>query len=108
MFPAVSSIKMGVLEAQVTPPTSVNGVSLVPLLTDPVNTTWRSDFLMEYDLNNYIVRNSQWMYAELAGGGRELYDMVNDPYQLVSQHANAAYNSIKAQLAARLAQLKAE
>lgn len=94
--------------AQVVPPTKVNGKSLVPLLTDPVNTVWRTDFLMEYDLNNYIVRNNQWMYAELAGGGRELYDMVNDPYQLVSQHANSAYTTIKNELAARLAQLKAE
>lgn len=94
--------------AGITPPAKVNGKSLVPLLTDPATAAWRTDFLMEYDNNNYIVRNKDWMYAELAGGGRELYDMVNDPYQLVSQHANSAFNSIKTELAARLAQLKAE
>ena len=94
--------------AGVVPPTKVDGKSLVPLLTDPVNAPWRTDFLMQYGLNNFIVRNKDWMYAELAGGYKQLYDMTNDPYQLVSQHANPAYKSIMAQLATRLAQLKTE
>jgi arylsulfatase A-like enzyme len=49
-----------------------------------------------------------WHYAEWADGSVELYDLDADPWELESQHANPDLNGIKAQLAARLADLWAE
>jgi hypothetical protein len=42
------------------------------------------------------------MYAEHLNGDRELYDLQKDPYELQSEHANPAYDAIRASLAARL------
>ena len=46
------------------------------------------------------------MYAEHGTGETELYDLQKDPFELQSRHNAPAYASVKAQLAARLAQLK--
>ena len=35
------------------------------------------------------VRTARWVWVEYAGGGRELYDMDADPYQLRSRHADS-------------------
>jgi hypothetical protein len=43
-----------------------------------------------------------YKYAEYANGDRELYDLRKDPEELQSQHANPAYDALKASLAARL------
>jgi N-acetylglucosamine-6-sulfatase len=48
------------------------------------------------------IRSRNFLYAEHQNGERELYDLVKDPYELQSQHANPAYDAIKAALAARL------
>ena len=45
------------------------------------------------------------MYAEHQNGDRELYDLVKDPYELQSEHANPAYDAIKGALSARLHKL---
>jgi N-acetylglucosamine-6-sulfatase len=51
------------------------------------------------------IRSRNYLYAEYANGDRELYDLRNDPYELTSQHANPAYDAIKASLAQRLHRL---
>jgi arylsulfatase A-like enzyme len=51
------------------------------------------------------IRSRNFLYAEYATGERELYDLERDPSELTSQHANPAYDSIKASLAARLHRL---
>ena len=48
------------------------------------------------------IRSRSFMYAEHQNGDRELYDLQKDPYELESQHANPAYDALKASLAARL------
>ena len=48
------------------------------------------------------IRTLHYKYAEYANGDRELYDLRKDPYELQSEHANPAYNALKASLAARL------
>ncbi len=53
------------------------------------------------------LRNERYSYVENAGGEVELYDLVNDPYQLTNQHANPAYAEVEAALASRLAGLRA-
>src|SRR6185369_12367583 len=73
-------------------PDTVNGVSLVPLLKNEPNVPWRTDLLFEHWPTEdgigslipefYSVRNDQWKYVEYSTGEVELYDMVNDPYEL--------------------------
>jgi len=53
------------------------------------------------------IRTLHYKYAEYANGDRELYDLRKDPYELQSQHANPAYDALKASLAARLHNLVA-
>ena len=53
-------------------------------------------------------RSACWHYVEWADGSVELYDLVADPYELESQHANPDFDAVKAQLATRLAELWAE
>jgi N-acetylglucosamine-6-sulfatase len=48
------------------------------------------------------IRSRSFMYAEHQNGDRELYDLAKDPYELQSQHANPAYDAVKAALATRL------
>jgi N-acetylglucosamine-6-sulfatase len=48
------------------------------------------------------IRSRNFIYAEHANGDRELYDLRKDPYELQSEHANPAYDAVKASLAARL------
>jgi N-acetylglucosamine-6-sulfatase len=51
------------------------------------------------------IRSRNFLYAEYATGERELYDLKRDPFELQSQHANRAFDSLKASLAARLHRL---
>lgn len=48
------------------------------------------------------IRTLHYKYAEYANGDRELYDLRKDPFELQSEHANPAYDALKASLAARL------
>jgi len=48
------------------------------------------------------IRSRNFLYAEHQNGDRELYDLQKDPYELQSEHANPAYDQIKAALASRL------
>jgi N-acetylglucosamine-6-sulfatase len=97
-----------------TPDRAMDGQSLAPLLgTDGATQTWRTDFLVE--LYRHLppaqngdvikaVRTEQEVYVEYQSGPRELYDLVNDPYQLENIYASADPAHIAA-LAARLAEL---
>jgi hypothetical protein len=51
------------------------------------------------------IRSRNYLYSEYANGDRELYDLRRDPYELTSEHANAAYDGLKASLADRLHRL---
>jgi len=98
-------------------PDSVNGMSLVPLLEDK-NTAWRNDILLEHWPTEegegsmipqfYAVRTMEWKYAEYETGEKELYDLVNDPFELTNLAGKRKYREIEAQLAERLAELEKE
>ncbi len=80
-------------------PQPTDGESLVPLLdNEPVQ--WRDEFLVERykgDGGKYFaIRTEQWSYTEyVETNGFELYDLVNDPYQLNSLHNNPAFASVR-------------
>jgi hypothetical protein len=53
-----------------------------------------------------VLRSSRWKFTDYASGERELYDLLNDPYELQSQHNNPAYSGILTDMAARLEPMK--
>jgi N-acetylglucosamine-6-sulfatase len=99
--------------AQATPSNSVDGASLVPLLTG-ASTGWRTSLLLQYQgpyatgesPTFWAVRTARWKYVELKTGEKELYDIVNDPYELVNVAGNPANAPVMSSLAAELARLR--
>ena len=79
--------------AGVTPPDSVQGMSLVPVL-EGEDLEWRSSFLIEYysdtvferiyQMGYKAVRTNRYKYIryEDLDGVDELYDLANDPYEM--------------------------
>ena len=96
-------------------PSSVNGMSLAPLLKDS-NAPWRDEILFEHWPTEegvgstipefYSIRTPDWKYTEYSTGERELYDLKNDPYELNNLAGQWMYRDIQADLAKRLAELK--
>jgi len=98
-------------------PASVDGTSLVPLMVDE-QAAWRDAILIEHWPTEegvgskipefYAVRTAQWKYVEYSTGETELYDLLNDPYELNNVTASPEYAAIKADLKRRLEALKKE
>jgi arylsulfatase A-like enzyme len=98
-------------------PASVNGVSIVPLL-EKTASTWRDAILIEHWPTEegvgsiipefYSVRTHTWKYTEYETGECELYDLVEDPYELDNLADKWKYREIQAELQARLEELKEE
>ncbi|MBI3161765.1 MAG: sulfatase [Chloroflexi bacterium] len=103
--------------AGISAPVSVDGISLLPLIGN-ANTTWRDDLLFEHWPTEdgigslipefYAVRTAEWKYVEYSTGERELYDLINDPYELNNLADRPEYAEIQSQLKARLDALKKE
>jgi N-acetylglucosamine-6-sulfatase len=95
-------------------PFPVRGLSLVPLLENQ-EVTWRSDLFLDWrggtDTRSpvfYAVRTETWKYVEYDTGEKELYDLVNDPYEQLNKANLPDYAAIQDELRQRLAELKAE
>jgi N-acetylglucosamine-6-sulfatase len=86
-----------------------DGVSLLPFWRDRGKEIGRDLLLDNSPGAGHFdgIRTLHYKYAEYANGDRELYDVRKDPYELQSQHANPAYDALKASLAARLHNLVA-
>ena len=106
-------------------PDFVDGRSLLPILrSNTAPNPWRSSFMIERrggkdaqredgDANEpqnalefNAIRTPDWTYVEYGDGGRELYDLKRDPYQLENIAAKADPALVKV-LAVRLGQLAA-
>lgn len=91
----------------------MDGTSLLPMAADPAADPGR-DLVLEAGPRTVdgpwyytAVRTSKWLYVEYPETGEvELYDMVNDPYQLQNRAADQAYATQLGLLANRLAQLR--
>jgi hypothetical protein len=86
----------------------LDGRSLLPLLASPT-TPLNRDLLVERGpgADPYAaLRTSRYLYVEYASGARELYDLVTDPYEISSRHADPAYASVRTDLATRLARMR--
>jgi arylsulfatase A-like enzyme len=103
---------------QIDPSFFVDGVSFTPLLdgsTPPE--PWRTDFLTEGWPASHVwatVREGQWKYTELpVTPGEpdtdfeiELYDLVNDPYELANLESDPQHEDRIDTMAARLRDLR--
>lgn len=58
----------------------LDGVSLVPLLSEPL-TRWERPAVTEFRRGNAAVRSSRYRYIRYQDGAEELYDHVTDPYE---------------------------
>jgi arylsulfatase A-like enzyme len=98
-------------------PDGVDGVSMVPILEDS-SSAWREDILLEHWPTEegvgsiipqfYSVRTQEWKYTEYSTGEVELYDLINDPYELQNVAGKREYKEIQAELVVKLQELKAE
>jgi N-acetylglucosamine-6-sulfatase len=81
-----------------------DGVSLLPFWRDGGKEIGRDLLIDNSPGAGHFdgIRTLHYKYAEYASGDRELYDLRKDPYELRSEHANPAYNALKASLATRL------
>ncbi len=103
--------------AGVSAPGAVDGISMVPILMDP-SSTWRKDILFEHWPTEegvgsmvpefFSIRTMEWKYTEYKTGEVELYDLVNDPYELQNIAGKKAYKEIQSELAVKLQILKTE
>jgi arylsulfatase A-like enzyme len=83
---------------------TLDGTSLLPLLANRTRFVGR-DVLLETPQYGAI-HTPRYVYAEYVGGDRELYDLVADPHQLASRHADSGASEIRTELARRLAALR--
>lgn len=98
-------------------PETVDGLSMASLLQDPA-APWRESLLLEHWPTNegvgsmipeyYSIRTQEWKYTEYVTGEVELYDLVNDPHELVNVAGKREYREIQQELAKRLHELKKE
>lgn len=103
--------------AGATIPESVDGASLVPLLEGD-SAFWREAILIEHWPTEegvgsiipefYSIRTSAWKYTEYITGECELYDLVNDPYELENLADKRRYRDIQSDLENQLGKLKQE
>ncbi len=85
------------------------GRNLLPLLeaSDPATVTWDDAILLENRRGPlyYGIRTPEWKYVQNDDGFLELYDMVNDPFELENVAGRAEYTAIRLDLAQQLGQL---
>ncbi|MBE0683114.1 MAG: sulfatase [Anaerolineales bacterium] len=96
-------------------PDSVDGMSIVSLLENPAS-NWRDEILIEHWPTDqgvgsvipefYSIRTQAWKYTEYVTGEVELYNLVNDPFELLNAAGKKDYKEIQAELALKLQELK--
>ena len=90
--------------ADASPGLLMDGRSLIPVAQQPGLEQGRELLIEQHNL--IAIRTESHIYAEHGTGERELYDLVADPFELQSLHEDPAYAPVRAQLAARLRELK--
>jgi len=87
-----------------------DGMTLLPMVTNPIYGSTR-DLLIELGPAGPRITYSgivgpRWKYIEYSNGEKELYDLVNDPYELVNRAGDQSVAWIRLGMAKRLAPLK--
>jgi arylsulfatase A-like enzyme len=91
--------------AGMTPGSPTDGTSLVPLLRGDAG-EWRDGFLVEFLGSRPPpfegIRTERHLYVEYRNGWRELYDLVEDPFQLDNRADDPGHTEARAELEASL------
>jgi N-acetylglucosamine-6-sulfatase len=82
----------------------MDGTSLMPLIAEPNRWIGR-ELLIESD-GYRAIRTRRYVYAEHDDGGREMYDLDVDPFQLSSVHGSPRYQRERRELVPRLRRLR--
>jgi arylsulfatase A-like enzyme len=90
--------------ANFTPGQATDGRSLIPVARNPSIEQARELLIEEPSFA--AIRTQRYMYAEHRTGEKELYDLRNDPFQLVSRHNGPTYANVRARLATELRKLR--
>ncbi|HUF63819.1 MAG TPA: sulfatase [Verrucomicrobiales bacterium] len=78
-------------------PEHAEGESVRRLLEDP-EAAWDIPAVTTFRRNNHAIRTERWRFIRYAGGGEELYDHTNDPYEWTNLAARDEFADIKADL----------
>jgi arylsulfatase A-like enzyme len=79
-------------------PQTFDGVSLVPLMKDPM-ATWDRAVISTWLPNNHCVVRGDWRYIRYKEGSEELYNLRSDPDEFTNVAADPKLAEIKASLA---------
>jgi arylsulfatase A-like enzyme len=87
-----------------------DGISLLPLVANPGAAANRDLLFEVFDFGIFGIRRGPWKLNQYENGGQpdefELYNLNDDPYELTSEDVQPANATIKAELLARLTQLR--
>jgi len=78
-------------------PANLDGVSLMPLLKEPM-LAWERPAVTTHQQGNHAVRSERWRYIRYADGGEELYDQQNDPNEWANLAGKPEFATVKADL----------
>lgn len=90
------------------PPPNCDGVSLLPLLTGTGSAPVRDYVVGQYHGKQRwvnpirMIRTARYKYNRYLVHGEELYDLLNDPHELVNLAQDPGYRAVKDDLAAEL------
>jgi hypothetical protein len=87
--------------AGLTPPSYVDGISLVPWLDDP-SLPKSTPAMTTWGRGNYTLRSNDWRYTRYYNGSEELYHNAVDPNEWTNLAGDPNYSAMKTQLAAYL------
>ncbi|MFV1963979.1 MAG: sulfatase [Pirellulaceae bacterium] len=76
----------------------LEGVSLVPLLSDP-DARWERSAITTYGPNNHAIRTERWRYIRYYDGSEELYDHDVDAHEWNNLAGDAKFDDVKTRLA---------
>ena len=95
--------------AKIPTPNGIDGRSLKPILdSESSSVDWRSAMFGEYyGKQNWrapirMIRTKKWKYCRYTSYGEELYDLENDPSEMVNLAETPEYSLAKSELAERL------
>jgi iduronate 2-sulfatase len=81
-------------------PATVQGQSLVPILTDHGAVV--REGALSLNSQSYSFRTPDWAFMSYPDGSTELYDMKSDPHQFTNLSANSDYEHVRTRMTALL------